>query len=147
MAGRAMIRRLAWPLLMLVGGLSLLLADIPPVRLTWETASEVGTAGFNILRAASADGPFKQVNSALIPAQGNEVVGATYHFADEQAAPLHRYVYRIAEVEWNGTITPYPETITVRAGLPRAWTKAEGGLLILVALVLLWKAQGATYAP
>ena len=139
MASRAMIRRFLWPALLLLGGAILLLADIPPVSLSWETASEVGTAGFNVSRADSPDGPFAQINATLIPAQGSEITGATYHFVDEHTAPLHRYVYRIEEVEWNGTITPYPETITVRAGFPRSWTKAEGGILLLLAVGLTWQ--------
>jgi hypothetical protein len=129
---------------LLVSGLYLLLADIPPVALSWETASEVGAAGFNVYRAAApssgVDGnDFVQVNATLIPAEGDELVGAAYRFADDDVKPGRRYAYRIEEVEWDGHTTLYPETVTVRAGLPRAWTKAEGGLLLLLGVVLLWR--------
>ncbi len=126
-------------LLLSVGGLMLLWRDIPPVLLTWETASEVGTAGFNVYRAAAPDGDFVQVNPTLIPAVGDELVGASYRFADDNVMPGRRYQYRIEEVEWDGTINTYPETVTVRAGLPRVWTKIEGGVLILLALFVLWR--------
>lgn len=129
---------------LLVGSAYLLLADIPPVTLSWETASEVGAAGFNVYRADIPgtdvqDGDFVQVNAALIPAEGDEMVGAAYRFEDDDVAPGRRYAYRIEEVEWDGATTLYPETVTVRAGLPRAWTKAEGGLLLLLGALLLWR--------
>ena len=130
--------------LLLASGAYLLLVAIPPVSLSWETASEVGSAGFNVYRAEApaADthaSDFAQVNTALIPAEGDEMVGAAYRFADDDVQPGRRYAYRIEEVEWDGSTTLYPETVTVRAGLPRAWTKAEGGLLLLLGAILLWR--------
>lgn len=124
---------------LLVSGLLLLLADIPPVTLSWETASEVGTAGFNVYRAAAPGGDFVQINAALIPAEGDELAGAAYRFEDDDVAPGRRYDYRIEEVEWDGSTNIYPETVAVRAGLPRLWTKVEGGVLLLLALFLLWR--------
>jgi len=128
-------------LLMAVGGAWLLLADIAPVVLTWETASEVGTAGFNVYRALTPDSvSFKQVNPNLIPVQGDELTGATYRFADDAVQVGRKYCYRIEEIEWDGTITPYPETVQVRAGFPRLWTKIEGGMLLFLASIVLWRA-------
>jgi len=124
---------------LLVSGVYLLLADIPPVLLSWETASEVGSAGFNVYRAEASGDNFVQVNATLIPAEGDEMVGAAYRFEDDDVQPGRRYAYRIEEVEWDGATTLYPETVTVRAGLPRAWTKAEGGLLLLLGAILLWR--------
>ena len=137
-------RRVLLAALLLVSGVYLLLADIPPVALSWETASEVGAAGFNVYRsespaAATAAGDFVQINLALIPAEGDEVVGAAYRFEDDDVAPARRYAYRIEEVEWDGRTTLYPETVTVRAGLPRTWTKVEGGLLLFLGALLLWR--------
>ncbi len=126
--------------LLLVGGVYLLLADIPPVALSWETASEVGAAGFNVYRAEVPGGDFVQVNTALIPAEGDEIGGAAYRFEDDAVKPGRRYAYRIEEVEWNGAATLHPETVTARAGLPRAWTKAEGALLLALGAILLWRA-------
>lgn len=124
---------------LLVSGLLLLFMNIPPVTLSWETASEVGTAGFNVYRAAAPGGDFVKVNVALIPAEGDELVGAAYRFEDDDVAPGRRYDYRIEEVEWDGSINAYPETVTVRAGLPRFWTKVEGSVLLLLTLFLLWR--------
>lgn len=127
--------------LLLVGGLALLILDIPPVLLTWDTASEVGAAGFNVYRAPAGDGAdaFVRVNPTLIPAQGDELTGATYQFRDTEVQVGRRYTYRIEEVEWDGRVNPYPETVSVRAGLPTLWTKIEGGALLLLALGLLWR--------
>jgi len=122
------------------GGL-LLLRDAPPVALSWETASEVGTAGFNVYRAVFPGEDFVQVNPTLIPARGDEVLGAAYRFEDDAVAAGRRYVYRIEEVEWDGGLNVYPETVTVRAGLPRLWLKVEGGLLLLLAAGLAWRGR------
>lgn len=122
-----------------VSGLILLLRDIPPVVLSWETASEVGTAGFNVYRAGNPEGDFVQINAALIPAEGDELVGAAYRFEDDNVVTARRYYYRIKEVEWDGAVNVYPETVTVRAGLPRRWVRVEGGVLLTLALVLLWR--------
>ena len=131
--------------LILVGtGVALLVSDLPPVVVSWETASEVGTAGFNVYRApawpSATPGPAVRANAALIPAEGDEMVGAAYRFADDDVSlrPWRRYRYQIEEVEWDGSATLYPEAVLVRAGLPRTWTKVEGAFLIALGLVLLW---------
>jgi hypothetical protein len=131
--------RLILAVLMLIGGGAFLLTDIPPVLLSWETASEVGTAGFNVYRAPYSSDDFVQVNGALIPAQGDELVGAAYRYEDDDVVPGRRYTYRIEEMEWDGTTNLYPETETVRAGLPRFWIKIEGGVLLVLGLLLLWQ--------
>ena len=138
--------RISWgrgllTVLLFVSGLFLLLGNIPPVVLSWETASEVGTAGFNVYRAPIAASDFVQVNPTLIPAAGDELGGASYRFEDDQVTPGRRYQYRIEEVEWDGLINVYPETVTVRAGLPRSLTRVEGGVLLGLALWLAWRSR------
>ena len=125
--------------LLLVSGVWLLARDIPPVLLSWETASEIGTAGFNVYRSVTPDGDYVQLNTALIPAEGDGLVGAAYRFEDDAVAPGRRYSYRIEEVEWDGGTNLYPETVTVRAGLPRVWIKVEGAVLLGLAALVLWR--------
>ncbi len=134
-----MLKRQGWIGLLLLGGILLLVLDIPPVSLSWETASEVGAAGFHVYRSTLTEDAFVRVNPTLIPARGNEMTGAAYRFADDEVVVGRRYVYRIEEVEWDGTVNAYPETVTVRAGLPRLWTKIEGGLLVGLAVFLFWR--------
>lgn len=125
--------------LILFGAGYLIFIDSPPVVLSWETASEVGTAGFNVYRAELSTEQFVQVNKDLIPAEGDEVLGATYRYEDHAVSPAKRYSYRIEEVEWDGTLQLYPETVNVRAGLTRVWRQLEGAALCVLAIVLLWR--------
>jgi hypothetical protein len=130
-------------LILLGTGLWLLLTDMPPVVVSWETGSEVGTAGFNVYRSPAWESQeAKRVNPVLIPAAGDETVGAAYRFEDRNSAltPGRRYRYQIEEVEWDGSATLYPEAVVARAGLPDMWTKIEGaGLIVLALLLTVWR--------
>jgi len=74
------------------------------VTLAWETAAEIDNAGFNLYRAASADGPWTQVNGALIAAQGGPASGAAYNFVDAGLA-TGTYYYQLEDVDYNGVAT------------------------------------------
>ena len=74
--------------------------------LIWETATELDNAGFNLYRAASPDGPWQQLNAALLPATGDPVTGASYTFTD--TPPPGNYVYRLEDVDLTGQITQHP---------------------------------------
>lgn len=130
-------------LVLFVAGVFLLVSDVPAVVLTWETASEVGTAGFNVYRAPGWEPPsdtvWSQVNAELIPAAGDELVGASYAFEDNGLMVGRRYRYQIEEVEWDGSRTRYPDEVVVRAGLPPLWTKLEGVVLVLLAAFFVWR--------
>ncbi|MBW7898116.1 MAG: hypothetical protein EX330_07125 [Candidatus Brocadia sp. BROELEC01] len=52
----------------------------------WQTATEIDNAGFNIYRAKRKDGPYKKINTTLIPAQGNATTGASYSYEDTPPA-------------------------------------------------------------
>jgi len=133
-------------LILCVVGCVLLIVDVPAVVLSWDTASEVGTAGFNVYRSPAWDSAAPEdwikVNDELIPSTGDEMVGADYRFEDDDLMPGRKYRYRIEEVEWDGGAKRYPEEVVVRAGFPSRWTKLEGVGLILLGLVLLWRRKG-----
>jgi hypothetical protein len=136
------IRNISWiqavlAVILLLSAGYLIFMDIPPVTLSWETASEVGTAGFNIYRADIGSEQFSQVNEGMIPAEGDEMLGAAYSYDDHNVKPAKRYLYRIEEVEWDGTTHLYPETEMVRAGLTRVWRQLEGVILCILAVILL----------
>lgn len=72
------------------------------VVLTWATASEVDTAGFNILRSTARDSAFIRVTPALIPGAGTSGEKHTYTWTDTSAKPNVIYYYRLEEVPLGG---------------------------------------------
>jgi hypothetical protein len=75
------------------------------VMVQWETASEVNTAGFNLYRADSQAGPYIKVNTALIPASGNQLTGSSYKYEDTGVQPGRVYFYELEDVETTGKAT------------------------------------------
>ena len=79
-----------------------------PVRdgllLTWETASEIASLGFNIHRSApKATGPARQLNDALIPSQAfGSMVGAQYEFLDRSVVAGSSYAYWLEAIDLSG---------------------------------------------
>lgn len=85
----------------------------------WETASEVDTAGFNLYRAASPDGPWKKINDQLIPPSQDPVGGGSYKLVDKSAEPGKRYYYQLEEVELTGSSTRFdPIKLETGSGFP-----------------------------
>ena len=72
------------------------------VVIRWETASEVETAGFNLLRGTTWQGPFTQLNASLIPGAGTTGEQHDYTWTDTAAKPNVVYYYRIEEVLFDG---------------------------------------------
>lgn len=105
-------------LLMLVGVLWLLLAAallvyqllIPSkVEITWETATEQQTAGFNIFRSSTPDGEYALINEKLINSKGSPVSGASYTYIDENVEAGQTYYYLLEELENDSTKNRYEE--------------------------------------
>jgi hypothetical protein len=76
-----------------------------PVILSWETGSEVDNAGFNVYRAETADGPYVQVNAALIPARGDPFGGASYSLQDMPGVGV--FHYKLEDVDRSGVRTAH----------------------------------------
>lgn len=105
------------------------------VAVTWETASEVGNAGFDLWRGDTATEPTVRLNGELIPSQspgGGQ--GAAYAWVDTTAQGEHPYFYWLDAVDINGTPTRYgpvsvpstPTAVTVTAfnlgqGMQMGW--------------------------
>ncbi|RIL06947.1 hypothetical protein DCC79_15100 [bacterium] len=87
------------------------------VRITWQTASEVGVAGFRVQRAAAppgqAAGPWTVV-AGLIPARGGAGGGTRY--AAHDTPGIGRFQYRLEVVNADGA----PETHGPAAAVVRA---------------------------
>lgn len=86
----------------------------------WQTEVEVATAGFNVLRGESSDGPWVKLNEDLIPSRGNSWQGASYAFEDEGKEPGTVYWYCIEEVYTGGGTTRYPARLVWDNGLSDA---------------------------
>jgi hypothetical protein len=68
--------------------------------ISWETATEIDTAGFVLYRSTTADGPQVQLNSNLIAAQGSGVSGARYSLTDNPG--YGSYYYWLKDVDYSG---------------------------------------------
>jgi hypothetical protein len=98
------------------------------VIVEWSTASELDTAGFNLYRSDSTDGPFTRLNEHLIPASPDPLVGGSYTFTDTNVVAGRTYYYQLEDVETGGA--------TTRHG-PIAAKAEAGGKAILLAAALL----------
>jgi|WetSurMetagenome_2_1015567.scaffolds.fasta_scaffold98258_1 hypothetical protein len=112
-----------------------------PVRVEWSTETEMNTAGFNLYRGDSAEGPFDvKVNEQLIPPATDPLTGGKYQYVDKAARAGVMYYYRLEEVERNGGTNDFGP-ISVRAGGLEWWH-----VLVLVGLavvvVALWLLGG-----
>jgi hypothetical protein len=70
------------------------------VFLSWETAADVDIAGFNVYRARSENGAWAMINEALITAEDESALGASYGFADKPG--YGTFLYALEEVNYDG---------------------------------------------
>ncbi|MER2600447.1 MAG: hypothetical protein ABTQ73_13085 [Caldilineales bacterium] len=89
-----------------------------PIIIRWSTETEVNTAGFNVYRALSEDGPWQQINTRLIPGSPDPVLGGSYVFTDTNVTVGVTYWYELEEIELSGQATR----------LERTSATAQGGL-------------------
>ena len=88
--------------------------DDGSVTLSWETATEVDNAGFNIYRAKRKNGVYTKINDTLIPAKGNATSGASYSFEDEPG--VGKFYYKLEDKDTNGVSTMHgPVRVKVRS--------------------------------
>ncbi|MGC9398605.1 MAG: hypothetical protein ACP5HM_05655 [Anaerolineae bacterium] len=126
-------------LFFLIGPLLVRLTSPARATITWETASEVDTAGFHLYRATPPDPSFERITSTPIPAQGDPLTGAEYRYQDKNVRWGARYRYQLEEVTLSGSTQKYPEIVESRAGLGWGWALGSGAglaaLSLLIALV------------
>lgn len=132
-------------LLVVLGILWLLLAAIivvsqfaqpTPIRIEWETETEVNTAGFNLYRATSRDGDFSKLNERLIPSEGGPSSGASYDYVDRDVEPGQRYFYQLEDVELDNSAQRH-EIIEYEAPLAPWWAYLTAAISVLAGLALL----------
>jgi len=68
------------------------------VLVTWETRSEKGVLGFNVLRREEGLPGAIRVNPVWVPAMGEEFAPGAYQFHDLGAAPGVSYLYQIEAI-------------------------------------------------
>ena len=83
------------------------------VILNWVTETEPDNAGFNVFRSQHETNDFVQVNSSLIPANGDAFSGATYEYTD-QITETGAYYYKIQAISLQDIRSFYgPITVSV----------------------------------
>ena len=90
------------------------------VLVRWQTASEVGSLSFDLYRQGASRDQWIKVNAEPILA-ANSAAGATYEVVDQGAKPTGTMVYRLVELEEQGTTRIYGP-FTLRAGVAAAAT-------------------------
>ena len=101
------------PLLVALGIVWLILAAALPVywrqvgcrvEVTWETATEQGTAGFRLYRSEEENGVFVAVEEDhFVESRGGSMSGATYSYIDDQVEDGKTYYYLLEEIESDGS--------------------------------------------
>ena len=77
------------------------------ILLTWSTASEVDSMGFNILRGLSPNGPFERINEWVVRSKGTPTRGMTYTYEDTDIKKGITYYYRLENIDFAGRITAH----------------------------------------
>ena len=76
----------------------------PRVDVTWETATEQGTAGFRLYRREGENGDFLPVSEDhFVQSLGGPTSGASYSYSDDQVEAGKTYYYQLEEIEADGT--------------------------------------------
>jgi hypothetical protein len=75
------------------------------VLVEWTTATEIDNAGFNLYRGLAKDMWSTRLNDELLPAQGDELQGASYAFTDESITPEVTYYYWLEDMDLDGKAT------------------------------------------
>jgi hypothetical protein len=108
------------------------------VQVTWETAMEIDTVGFNLWRSMSPDGEYEPVNTALIPAESlGGAAGGFYEMVDADVAPGATYHYKLEEVEVGGATNWYGPAST-GAQTPTAVTVSSSAAQSPISPALAW---------
>jgi hypothetical protein len=119
-------------------GLSQQLYLSPEVVVTWETESELDTAGFHLYRSDSPAGPFVRATDQLIPGSSDPNTGGSYSFRDKQVESGRTYYYELEDIDSSGTSTRHGPIVVTAAG---CWNLYVIGGLLGFTLIGLWSAR------
>lgn len=99
------------------------------VEVEWTTASEVGTASFDLLRFDRETRSYERVNAAPLPALVTAPQGGSYRFADREAPPYGLLRYQLVERTADGGTRehgPYRVLVEERRGGSRPEKGGDG---------------------
>ena len=127
-------QRSRWlPLLFFIGLIALAVISIimatsssAAITIKWSTATELDTAGFNLYRAESNQGPYTRLNTDLIPASPDPFVGGSYVFTDTSVVAGQTYFYQLEDIDLSGAATRHDANQVT----------AESNLTLYVALLV-----------
>lgn len=77
----------------------------PNVRITWETATEIDSEGFQLWRKADGEQEFIRITESLIPAEGGPLSGASYTYEDIGVEMGRTYWYKLEDIDIYGHST------------------------------------------
>lgn len=96
------------------------------IAVSWKTATETDTAGFNVYRSSRPDANYSRINKNLIPASHDPLLGGNYSFQDGGLVPGQTYYYLLEEVELSGVRARNgPVSVTAAGSLAIAAEKAH----------------------
>lgn len=98
------------------------------VIVEWQTASEIGAAGFYLERQEPGTGEYVRVTDELLPSLPLAPQGGAYRYADATAQVGQPYVYRLVEVEARGGENVYgPYPVIIAQPKPTSQSSARTG--------------------
>ncbi len=107
------------------------------VKVLWETAAEIETAGFHIWRRAANDKDFVRVTSTIIPAEGGPFMGAAYFWVDTGIEPDTHYWYKLEDISYSGISAFSSEEILEQVGPAQACSPAPCAIFIPSSFALI----------
>ena len=100
------------------------------IEVTWETATEQGTAGFRLYRREEENGEFVPVNEdQFVESRGGPSSGAAYNYLDDQVEAGKTYFYLLEEIESDGSRHRYEEDLLEYQVADTTWAR-----LVVIAL-------------
>jgi hypothetical protein len=103
-------------IILIIGGLSAFtLWQGSRLTVRWSTESELDIIGFNLYRAASADGDYLKINNSLIPPSADPFIGGEHQYVDPNVTWGVTYYYKLETVDRYGN-SELTKPIELRAG-------------------------------
>jgi hypothetical protein len=92
------------------------------VVVSWSTASESDTYGFNVYRSGAENADYEKVSAELIPGHGTTSEHHSYVFADYAVEKGRTYYYKIEDVGVDGSTTLHgPVAVPVGDDVISSW--------------------------